>query len=48
MNAPGQPQIYDPDGGVNGADIELGGNYQGDGHGLTLSKRIHNEYGQEF
>lgn len=48
MNPPQQPQIYDPDAGINPAEIELGGNYKGDGYGLTLSKRIHNEYGQEF
>jgi hypothetical protein len=48
MNPPQQPQIYDPDANVNPAEIELGGNYNGDGAGLKLSKRIHNEYGAEF
>jgi hypothetical protein len=28
--------------------IDLGGDYRGDGHGLTLSKQIHSEYGEAF
>ena len=31
-----------------GSKIELGGDYRGDGHGLTLSKQIHSEYGEAF
>jgi regulator of protease activity HflC (stomatin/prohibitin superfamily) len=48
MNAPKTPQLYDPDAEILAQRVELGGNYKGDGHGLTLSKRIHNEYGEEF
>jgi hypothetical protein len=41
-------EIYDPDAVVDPKNIDLGENYRGDGYGLSLSKRIHNEYGQDF
>lgn len=41
-------EIYDPDAMVDPKQIDLDENYRGDGYGLTLSKRIHNEYGQDF